>query len=123
MSKKNNKGTKRRQHTFDLQREKELLQLQKVKQDKKEQSICARGGITKVKSKGFRLRKGAVIKGIKVTDSESKKKIKLLVKKSAAKAVQFGMDMDTKPVVVKKKKSTKPSGTKTKTKTKMNIDE
>jgi hypothetical protein len=57
------------QKAMAAQREKEAA--------KKEAKLKAKGVIEKPtkKSKGFRLRKGAKIKGIIVTDSESKRKV------------------------------------------------
>ena len=92
MSKKNDKGAKRRAHDFDVQREKEEAEKRAIKLAKKQKA-----GIQKVKkSKGVRIRKGVVIKGIKVTDAESKSKVKAMVAKAAKVKAKARMDIDDK---------------------------
>lgn len=85
MSKKNNKTTKRNVHNVDIQREKEANAAKQKKAEKKRAALATKGGATlKKKVKGVRIRKGVTIKGIKVVDSESKKKLKKLLKARAA---------------------------------------
>eukprot|EP00884_Botryococcus_braunii_P019319 jgi/Botrbrau1/6070/Bobra.177_1s0010.1 len=77
MSKKNNLKIRARQHEFDLRREKEALQKKNVKADKKRGKQQLTGvKKRKVKNKPIRLRKGKFVKGIKIVDSDSKKKAK-----------------------------------------------
>ncbi|EFJ52052.1 hypothetical protein VOLCADRAFT_87197 [Volvox carteri f. nagariensis] len=90
MSKKNNKGTKRKAHEFDLQREKAEAEKRASKLAKKHQA-----GVKKLKkNKGVRIRKGVVIKGIKVVDAESKAKVKSVLAKAAKARAKAKMDID-----------------------------
>lgn len=100
MSKKNKLSTRRNAHAFDLEREKKHADAVKKKQEKKA-AKAAKGGVVKKKSKGIRVRKGVKIKGIKVTDSDSKKKVLQLLK--AEEAMRHMEVEDTAP----KKKSKK----------------
>ncbi|KAG2436157.1 hypothetical protein HYH02_011661 [Chlamydomonas schloesseri] len=90
MSKKNNKGTKRKAHDFDLQREKAEAEKRAAKLAKKQNA-----GVKKVKkSKGVRIRKGVVLKGIKVVDAESKQKVRKELAKAARSKARSRMDVD-----------------------------
>jgi hypothetical protein len=90
MSKKNNKATKRNRHDFDIQREKEEAGQRAAKLAKKQKA-----GVKKVKkSKGVRIRKGVVVKGIKVVDAESKAKLKAVIAKAAKAKAKAKMDVD-----------------------------
>ncbi|PNW83089.1 hypothetical protein CHLRE_06g306100v5 [Chlamydomonas reinhardtii] len=90
MSKKNNKGTKRKAHDFDLQREKAEAEKRAAKLAKQQNA-----GVKKVKkSKGVRIRKGVVLKGIKVVDAESKQKVRKELAKAARVKARSRMDVD-----------------------------
>ncbi|GIL83099.1 hypothetical protein Vretimale_11409 [Volvox reticuliferus] len=107
MSKKNNKGTKRKAHDFDLQREKAEAEKRAAKLAKKQNA-----GVKKVKkNKGVRIRKGVVIKGIKVVDAESKAKVKSVIAKAAKAKAKAKMDIDeaAAPIIKRTKKVKKSS--------------
>ncbi|GFR49040.1 hypothetical protein Agub_g11064 [Astrephomene gubernaculifera] len=90
MSKKNNKSTKRKAHEFDLQREKAEADERAKKLAKKQNA-----GVQKVKkNKGVRIRKGVVVKGIKVVDAETKSKVKSVLAKAARAKAKARMDVD-----------------------------
>lgn len=76
----------------------QTLQKQK-KSEKKAAKQAAKLGAapaaTKPKRKGFRIKKGVRVKGIKVTDAASKKKIKKIL---AAEQALREMDVDCAPV-------------------------
>ncbi|KAK9828824.1 hypothetical protein WJX72_002274 [[Myrmecia] bisecta] len=83
MSKKNNLNTRKKQHKFDLEREKaaaiekQRKQEKKARQQKADSKLAASGNIkkgSKAQRRGFRIKKGVTIKGIKITDAASKKK-------------------------------------------------
>jgi hypothetical protein len=80
MSKKNNKGTRRRRHEHDLQREKEAAQEIAKKSQKMEEKLKVTNTKPRKKVTGIRIRKNVTVKGIKVNDSDTKKKVKLLLK-------------------------------------------
>ncbi|GLC48241.1 hypothetical protein PLESTB_000074400 [Pleodorina starrii] len=118
MSKKNNKGTKRKAHDFDLQREKEEAEKRAKKLLKKQNA-----GVQKVKkNKGVRIRKNVVIKGIKVVDAESKAKVKAVVAKAARAKAKAKMDVDdTAAPTVKRVKKAGSSGKKSADKDMMDV--
>lgn len=99
MSKKNNKATKRKAHEFDIQREKQEAEQRAKKLEKKQKN-----GVQKKTGKGVRIRKGVVLKGIKVVDSESKKKVKKIIAKMAATK---HMEVDGGQPAAKKQKKAK----------------
>eukprot|EP00879_Flechtneria_rotunda_P008099 GHRR01008483.1.p1 GENE.GHRR01008483.1~~GHRR01008483.1.p1 ORF type:complete len:141 (+),score=61.35 GHRR01008483.1:122-544(+) len=105
MSKKNNRKIIARKHAHDLQCEKEAQQKLARKQQKierkKERQLAATGAVA-TKQKGLRLRKGAKVKGIKVTDAESKRKVLELLK-----AEQAAKHMDVDPAAAKADKKLK----------------
>ncbi|KAI8472245.1 MAG: hypothetical protein J3K34DRAFT_519867 [Monoraphidium minutum] len=92
MSKKNNKSIKARAHAHDIEREKlererlaKLAEKNERKQQRREARAVAAGGVAKKgKKKGYRIRKGVQIKGIKVTDAESKAKLLHVLKAEQA---------------------------------------
>lgn len=89
MSKKNNKHTRANRRTFDLEREKREAEAKMLKLQKK--AMKPEAG---KKVKGVRVRKGVVIKGIKVVDSDSKKKVVRILKKRAAAKAASAMAVD-----------------------------
>lgn len=94
MSKKNNLKTRKNAHDYALQREKDLEQKRVAKQERKKQAreskMSVDGGTkkTKKKTKGIRLKKNVVFRGIKIKDAASKQKVKEMIKE------QVGMDID-----------------------------
>jgi len=78
--------------------EKELTLQKQKKSEKKAAKQAAKLGAapaaTKAKRKGFRIKKGVRIKGIKVTDAASKKKVKQIL---AAEQALREMDVDCAP--------------------------
>lgn len=84
MSKKNNQGTRRNMHAARLEKEKEDADKRKAKSEYKKDRLAAadRMGVAAPKrlkrkaKKGVRIKKHVVVRGIKVTDAESKQKIK-----------------------------------------------
>ncbi|KAK9861063.1 hypothetical protein WJX84_001853 [Apatococcus fuscideae] len=79
MSKKNNKTTQRNQHAFDLRREKEAIQKKNKAQTKHSKKSSPGKAVTKTKNKGFRIKKGVIIKGIRIKDAASKQKARELL--------------------------------------------
>ncbi|DBB04880.1 TPA: hypothetical protein ACH3X3_010166 [Trebouxia sp. C0006] len=95
MSKKNKLSTRKNSHSHILEREKadQLKRTAKAnKTNKKVTKAKKEGKTVRNKFKGIRIKKGVRIKGIKVTDADSKKKaIKLLKAEQAMKQ----MDIDS----------------------------
>ncbi|KAF8065584.1 hypothetical protein HT031_003185 [Scenedesmus sp. PABB004] len=91
MSKKNNRAIMARKHAHDLALEKaarEAAQRKQAKADRKKARQLAATGEVKTKRKGLRIRKGVKIRGIKITDSESKRRaLELLQSEQAAKVM------------------------------------
>ncbi|GAB4821294.1 hypothetical protein N2152v2_008340 [Parachlorella kessleri] len=112
MSKKNNKHTRQRHLEAAKEREKEALlkrqdKLQKRKADdsKKDTSLGVKATATKkTKKKAIRIKKNVVIRGIKVRDAESKKKVKEVL---AAEEAMREMMVDEAPAAKKEKKAKK----------------
>jgi len=86
MSKKNNLAIRARQHAFDLKREKEqrLEREKKAEKHKRKIERQAAAGVVKKKTKGIRIRKGVRIRGIKVTDADSRREALQRLKAEAA---------------------------------------
>lgn len=96
MSKKNKLSTRKNSHSHILEREKadQLKRQTKAKKiDKKVNKAKKDGKVVKNKFKGIRIKKGVRIKGIKVTDADSKKKaIKLLKAEQAMREMDVDSD-------------------------------
>lgn len=91
MSKKNNRHTAANYHNFTLERER-VNQLKKDKKAKKTNDKLAAGGkVKKTAHKGIRLRKGVRVRGIRITDAESKQEARKLL---AAEQAMQGMEVD-----------------------------
>ncbi|KAF6251223.1 hypothetical protein COO60DRAFT_1702446 [Scenedesmus sp. NREL 46B-D3] len=126
MSKKNNKKIIARKHAHDLKLEKEArdkLQKQQEKAQRKKDRQLAATGVVKTKRKGLRIRKGVRVKGIKVVDAESKRRVLDLLKQEQAEKL---MEVDDAPAAAaaaakpdssSKKKAKKRSRVKLVTKT------
>lgn len=99
MSKKNNQATRRNLHAARLAKEKEEAEKRKAKQEHKAARLAAadRMGVQAPKrlkkkaKKGVRIKKHVVVRGVKVTDAESKRKIKEML---AAEEAMRDMMMD-----------------------------
>ncbi|KAL4444659.1 hypothetical protein ABPG77_002476 [Micractinium sp. CCAP 211/92] len=99
MSKKNNQATRRNMHAARLAKEKEEAEKRKAKQEHKATRLAAaeRVGVQAPKrlkkkaKKGVRIKKHVVVRGVKVTDAESKRKIKEML---AAEEAMRAMMMD-----------------------------
>ncbi|PSC68966.1 OTU domain-containing protein isoform X1 [Micractinium conductrix] len=103
MSKKNNQGTRRNMHAARLAREKEDAENRAAKAAHKAQRLAAAEqiGVAAPKrlkrkaKKGVRIKKHVVVRGVKVTDAESKKKIKeMLAAEEAMKAMMMDADVE-----------------------------
>ncbi|KAL3161475.1 hypothetical protein ABBQ32_010356 [Trebouxia sp. C0010 RCD-2024] len=95
MSKKNKLSTRKNSHSHILEREKadQLKRTAKAhKTDRKVSKANKDGKVVKRKFKGIRIRKGVRIKGIKVTDADSKKKALKVLK---AEQAMREMDIDS----------------------------
>ena len=95
MSKKNKLSTRRNQHQFNIDREKKLEKERQEKKEKrkekKERSLKLKGAVVKRKNKrGIRLKKNAVVKGVKIKNAASKAKARRLI----LAAMKDKMDMD-----------------------------
>eukprot|EP00798_Chlamydomonas_sp_ICE-L_P014988 gene14988-21046_t len=75
MSKKNNKHTRRRAHLIEIKLEKKGVEDKQALREKKAAKLAAKGDIKKQRVKGIR--------GIKIHDSESKKKALKLIQAEA----------------------------------------
>ncbi|KAK9790140.1 hypothetical protein WJX73_007398 [Symbiochloris irregularis] len=88
MSRKNNQTTRKNAHKFALEREKTNQLKREAKAKKTAHKLAAAGNVKKTtnknKSKGIRLKKGVTVKGIKITDADSKKRAKALLKAQQA---------------------------------------
>jgi len=91
MSRKNNLSKRKNQSDFDQRREEELKAKQDAKRLRKAVNAQVRqeaaasasakhkplavnsGAVSKKKTKGFRMKKNVTVKGVKITDSDSKK--------------------------------------------------
>lgn len=106
MSKKNNLTTRKNAHKYDLEREKEAKEKREKALKKKDQKLKTKKQVDKPKSKtalkfsrrGFRIKKNVTIKGIKVVDGSSKKKIRKLL---AAEAAMREMEVEEAPTTAK----------------------
>uniref|UniRef100_A0A7S3R983 Uncharacterized protein n=1 Tax=Dunaliella tertiolecta TaxID=3047 RepID=A0A7S3R983_DUNTE len=97
MSKKNSLAQKRKRHEYDMRCEKEAAEKkQKASLKKAEKKIDKP---LKKKTKSIRIRRGVKLRGIKVKDADSKKKVrKLLAQEQAMK-----MAIDEEPQMSSKK--------------------
>lgn len=113
MSKKNNKSTKKRAHSFALRREADDAAKRKVTQEKKAAKAMKNPGVKKAqpkKKKGLRIRKNVVIRGVKVKDAETKKKVKkILAAEAAMREMQVDGDEAAVPVRRRCKGGVKPA--------------
>mmetsp|Transcript_8314 Transcript_8314/g.21447 ORF Transcript_8314/g.21447 Transcript_8314/m.21447 type:complete len:94 (-) Transcript_8314:944-1225(-) len=87
MSKKNKLSTRRKQHAFNIEREKAMKKERDEKLEKKKEKMKnkMKGVIVKKKNKrGIKLKKNAVVKGIKIKNAETKRKAKQRLMAEAA---------------------------------------
>eukprot|EP00775_Hariotina_reticulata_P003953 gene3952-4206_t len=90
MSKKNNRKIIARKHAHDLALEKaakEKAQKAQQKSERKKERQLAATGAVKTKRKGLKLKKGFRVKGIKITDADSKKRVLQILKREQAAQV------------------------------------
>lgn len=96
MSKKNKLSTRKNSHSHILEREKadQLKKTHKAqKTNTKVSSAKKEGKPIKNKFKGIKIKKGVRIKGIKITDADSKKKaLKVLKAEQAMKQMDIDSD-------------------------------
>ena len=93
MSKKNKLSTRRSQHAFNAEREKKLAEERRKKSEKREKTAQRKrlsGVIVKRKNKrGIKLKKNAVVKGVKIKNAASKAKARRLLMAEAALKMQL----------------------------------
>ncbi|PRW45646.1 OTU domain-containing protein isoform X1 [Chlorella sorokiniana] len=140
MSKKNNQQTRQRMHAARLEKEKEDAAKRDAKLAKKQQrlkaaesmGVAAPKRLKRKQKKGVRIKKHVVIRGVKITDAESKRKVKeMLAAEEAMKDLMMDAEggepaeaaaaapetrMREAPSGVKKAKARSSGGTKIKVK-------
>lgn len=91
MSKKNNQGTRRKQHTFDLAKEAEARKKSEKKSAAAAQKLAVKpqGAKLKKKTKGIRIKKNVVVAGIKIRDAASKRAARKAVKERREAAMEI----------------------------------
>ena len=97
MSKKNKLSTRRSQHEYELQLEREAREKREAKRAKiqRKQAAKAARGVTKSSvvvrknnRRGIRLKKNSVVRGIRIKNADTKRKAKRLLMAEAALKMQ-----------------------------------
>merc|ERR1711985_52341 len=104
MSKKNKLSTRKNQHAFNVEREKQLAKERKEKSEKRKEKLKRKkltGVVVKRKNKrGIKLRKISVVKGVKIKNAASKQKARRLLMAEAALKVQVDRKLGPFPCLV-----------------------